>query len=68
MRRPLVQAAWAASHTKATELSAAYRGWAKRLSRKKALVALGHKILRLVYALLKSGKSYTAPVSQLEAA
>jgi transposase len=59
LRRVLVQVAWAASHTKATSLSAAYKGWAKRLGRKKALVALGHKILRLAYVLLKEGSDYT---------
>jgi len=58
LRRVLVQVAWAASHTKATSLSAAYKGWAKRLGRKKALVALGHKILRLAYTLLKKGLDY----------
>jgi transposase len=64
LRTVLVQAAWAASHTKATPLSAAYKSWAKRLSRKKALVALGHKILRLVHALLKGGKDYEAPITK----
>ena len=68
LRKALVQAAWAASHTKATPLSAAYRAWAKRLSRKKALVALGHKILRLAYALLKGGTDYIDPTPEVKAA
>jgi transposase len=58
LRTVLVQVAWAASHTKGTTLAAAYRGWAKRLGKKKALVALGHKILKVAYAMLKAGTDY----------
>ena len=61
----LVQVAWSASHTKETILGATYRRWAKRLGKKKALVALGHKILSLIYKLLKEKTEYrerwTAP-------
>jgi transposase len=52
-RQVLVQAAWAASHTKKTFLSATYHRWAKRMGKKRALVALGHKILVLIYERLK---------------
>jgi transposase len=58
LRAMLVQVAWAASHTKGTFLSEAYRKWAKRLGRKKALVALGHKILTMIHAMLKGGEDY----------
>lgn len=58
LRTVLVQVAWAASHTKGTFLSEAYRKWAKRLGKKKALVALGHKILTVIYAMLKGGVDY----------
>ena len=54
----LVQVAWSASHTKETILSATYRRWAKRLGKKKALVALGHKILVMIYKLLKDETDY----------
>jgi transposase len=57
LRAALVQAAWAASHTK-THLGALYRRWSKRLGRKKALVALGHRILVIIYKLLKEGRDY----------
>ena len=53
LRATLVQAAWAASHTKETVLSATYRRWARRLGKKRAIVALGRKILVLAYELLK---------------
>jgi transposase len=58
LRPILVQVAWAASHTKATLLSATYRRWAKRMGKKRALLGLAHKILKIVYEVLKEGVSY----------
>jgi transposase len=58
LRTTLVQAAWAASHTQETVFSAAYRRWAKRLGKKKALVAVARKILVVIYHLLKEGTDY----------
>jgi transposase len=58
LRAVLVQVAWAASHTKATMLGVLYRRWAKRLGRKKALVALGHRILVIIHKLLKDRTDY----------
>jgi transposase len=58
LRTVLVQVAWSASHTKETIFSATYRRWAKRLGKKKALVALGHKILVVIYNLLKRQTDY----------
>jgi transposase len=58
LRGTLVQVAWAASHTKDTYLSAYYRRLAGRRGRKRALVALGHTILVIVYHLVKLGTTY----------
>jgi transposase len=58
LRTTLVQVAWAASHTKETIFAAAYHRWMKRLGKKKALVAVAHKILTVVYLLLKDRKDY----------
>ena len=58
LRVMLVQAAWAASHTKETALSVTYRRLAKRLGKKKALVALGHKLLRIIDRILNRGVDY----------
>jgi transposase len=57
-RTVLVQSAWAAGHTKDTFLAATYRKWAKRLGRKEAPVALGHKMLGLIYAMPKNESDY----------
>jgi transposase len=58
LRATLVQVAWAASRTKETVFSACYQRWAKRLGREKALVAVAHKILVVIWHLLKNGTEY----------
>jgi transposase len=58
LRATLVQAAWAASHTKGTYLSAQYHRLAGRRGKKRALVAVGHTILVVIYHLLKDGGTY----------
>ena len=59
LRAALVQAAWAASHQKATYLAAQYHRLVKRMGKKKALVAVGHSILVIVYHVLESRAGYT---------
>ena len=58
LRTALVQAAWAASHTKETYLSAQYRRLAARRGKKRALVAVGHTLLVIIYHVLKKGTTY----------
>ncbi len=58
LKRILVQAAWAASHTRGTYLAAQYRRLAKRRGSKRALVALGHTLLVIMYHVLKRGTTY----------
>ena len=53
LRATLVQVAWAASHTKDTYLAAQYRRLAGRRGTKRALVAVAHSILVILYYLLK---------------
>jgi len=53
LRRALTQAAWAASRSKDTYFAAQYRRLAGRRGRKRALVAVGHTILCVMYHLLK---------------
>jgi transposase len=59
LKRILVQAAWAATHTTGTYLAAHYRRLAKRRGSKRALVAVGHTLLVIIYHVLKRGTSYT---------
>ena len=58
LRVILVQCAWAASRTKATYLQAMYRRLAVRRGKKRALVAVGHRILEIVYNLIKNEQDY----------
>ena len=53
-----MQAAWAASHTKNSYLASQYRRLAGRRGKKRALIAVGHSILVILYYLLKEGSQY----------
>jgi transposase len=53
-----VQVAWAASRTKHTYLSSQYRRLASRRGKKRALVAVGHTILVMIYHMLREGTTY----------
>ena len=57
-RRILVQVAWAASHTKDTPFSGYYFRMAKKKGKNRAIVALAHKILRIIYACLAKSEEY----------
>ena len=59
LKRALVQAAWAASHTKNTYLAAHYRRLAGRRGKKRALVAVAHSILVIYYHMIKNGTPYS---------
>jgi transposase len=58
LRTMLIQAAWAAVHSKRTIFSVMYQRWAKRMSKKKALVAVGHKIIVIIWQLLERKTAY----------
>jgi transposase len=58
LRATLVQVAWAASHTKNTYLAAQYHRLAGRRGKKRALVALGHTLLVIIYHVLRDQTSY----------
>jgi len=58
LRTILVQAAWAASRTKGTYFQAQYQQLARRRGRKRALVAVAHTLLVVIYHLLKDGTTY----------
>jgi transposase len=58
LRTALVEAAQAASRAKKTYLAAQYHRLVARRGRKKALVAVAHSMLVIVYHLLTRGESY----------
>jgi transposase len=58
LRVMLVQCAWAASHAKGTHLQALYRRLVGRRGKKRALVAVAHRLLVIIYNVLKKGQTY----------
>ena len=59
LRSALVQAAWGATMKKHCYLSSQYFRLVKRLGRKKALVAVAHSLLVIIYHVLERDQSYT---------
>jgi transposase len=58
LKRALSQAAWAASHTTNTYLSAQYRRIVRRRGKKRAIVALAHTLLTIIYHMLSEHVPY----------
>ena len=58
LRQHLVEAAQGAAHTKQTYLSTLYKRFAARRGAKRAMIAVGHTILTIVYHVLSRHTSY----------
>ena len=58
LRTALVEAAWAATHTKQTALRARYYRIKRQRGHKRALVAVGHQILEIAYYILRDGVTH----------
>ena len=54
----ITEAAWAATRTKDTFYSARYHRLAARRGKKRALIAVGHSILKSVYHVLSEQTKY----------
>jgi transposase len=59
LRSALVQAAWGASRKQRCYLSSQYHRLVKRLGRKKALVAVAHSLLVIIFHVLQRDQTYT---------
>jgi transposase len=59
LRSILTQCAWAASSQKNSMLQAAYFRLSARCGRKRTIVALGHRLLRIVYQVLSRVQPYS---------
>jgi len=55
----LAEVVWAISHTKNNYLSAQYHRLARRRGKQKAVVAVSHSVLVIIYHLLKDKQPYT---------
>lgn len=58
MKVLLVQCAWAATRTKGTYMRSKYDSLVGRRGKKRALIAIGHKILTATYFILKDKVAY----------
>lgn len=58
LRAILVQVAWAAIHTKGTYLSALYHRLASRRGAKRAIIAVAHAMLVIIYSMLRNHSRY----------
>jgi transposase len=58
LRRALAEAAWAASHTHDTYLNAQYQRLAGRRGKKRALIAVAHSLLVILYHVIKHRVDY----------
>lgn len=58
MKNILVEAGWGASRTKNTYLRSKYESLVGRRGKKRALIALGHKILVAAYFIIKNKEEY----------
>jgi len=63
LRVILVQCAWAASRTRGTFLRQLYGRLVGRRGKKRALVAVAHRLLHIVYNVIKKGQVYQEPAS-----
>jgi transposase len=58
LRAALVEAAWGAAHTRQSYLAAQYRHLAARRGNKRALIAVAHSLVVIIYHLLREGTIY----------
>lgn len=59
LRAMLGEVAWAIAHTKDNYLSAFYHRMAQRHGKQKAILALAHKVLVIIYHVLRDKQPYT---------
>jgi len=62
LQSTLVECAWAATRKKDCFLKRKYSSLVGRRGKKKALVAVGHKIIIAVYHVIKNKEAYREPV------
>ena len=66
LKTTLIEAAWSATHTKNTNFAYKYHVLASRRGKKKAAMAISHKILTAAYYILRDKTEYKEPHVKLE--
>lgn len=60
----MVECGWGATRTKDSYLKRKYESLVSRRGKKKALVAVGHKIIIAAYHIIKNKEAYKEPILQ----
>lgn len=58
LRAVLAEVVWVISHTKDNYLSAQYHRLARRIGKKRAIVAVSHSVLTIIYQMLRANQNY----------
>jgi transposase len=58
LRAVLAEVVWVISHTHGNDLSTQYHRLARRIGKKKAIVAVSHSVLVIIYHLLRDNQDY----------
>lgn len=58
LRAVLAEVVWVISHTSDSYLSAQYHRLAHRIGKKRAIVAVSHSVLSIIYHMLRTGQDY----------
>jgi transposase len=58
LRSALVQAAWGAVRKDGSIFKRKFNRWTKKMGAKKAIVAVSHSLLKVIWAVLRSGQPY----------
>jgi hypothetical protein len=54
----LAEVVWVISHTNDNYLSAQYHRFARRIGKKRAIVAVSHSVLNIIYHMLRANQDY----------
>ena len=65
MKRVLTQCAWAAVRNKQSQFYRLFQRWRVLLGPRKAIIAVAHRMLTVIWKLLHNGESYTDAGCQL---
>jgi transposase len=58
LRAVLAEVVWVISHTNDNYLSAQYHRFARRIGKKRAIVAVSHSLLNIIYHMLRANENY----------
>lgn len=61
----LIEASWGAVHKQDSIFQRKFHRWSRKLGIRRAMVAIAHSLLRVIYVVLKTGQPYREPDPQI---